>query len=195
MLLKVLDENRVKILIEDQDIEFYDLPFDKIDYDDRHSQAFIMELLEKTYEETGVNFCECKVMVEVIPGVSNSYYILLSKMEGSGDRKIEFDKAEISENDTYIFCLETAEKLIVFLGKLGSVYPIKSEVYFYNDLYYVLLNFSPQLTSTDAFGFFLNKMAEYGKRCTFKVINEAVLKEWGELLMGTNALDIFINEK
>ncbi|MBR4086825.1 MAG: adaptor protein MecA, partial [Clostridia bacterium] len=79
--MKVLDENRVKILIEDQDIELYDLPFEKINYDDRYSRAFIMELLQKTYEETGVNFCECKVMVEVIPGVSNSYYILLSKIE------------------------------------------------------------------------------------------------------------------
>ena len=192
MLLKVLDENRVKILIEDQDIELYDLPFEKINYDDRYSRAFIMELLQKTYEETGVNFCECKVMVEVIPGVSNSYYILLSKIEGEGDKQIEFDKAEPSENDAYIFCLKTAEDLIRFLKQIYLFYPIKNEVYFYNDSYYVLLNFTPQATSKNEFGFFLSQMEEYGERCKFKIINEAVLKEWGELLAGPNALERLI---
>lgn len=192
MLLKVLDENRVKILIEDQDIVLYDLPFEKINYDDRYSRAFIMELLQKTYEETGLNFCECKVMVEVIPGVSNSYYILLSKIEGNGEKQIEFDKAESSENDAYIFCLKTAEDLIRFLKQIHLFYPIKNDVYFFNDSYYVLLNFTPQVTSKNEFGLFLSKMEEYGERCKFKIINEAVLKEWGELLAGPNALELLI---
>lgn len=192
MLLKVLDENRVKILIEDQDIELYDLPFEKINYDDRYSRAFIMELLQKTYEETGMNFCECKVMVEVIPGVSKSYYILLSKIDGPGDMQIEFDKAEATENDAYIFCIETAEKLIRFLKQFNFFYPIKNDVYFYNNSYYVLLNFSPQITSRNEFGSFLSKMEEYGERCKFRIINEAVLKEWGILLAGPNAMEQLI---
>ncbi len=195
MRLKVLDENRVKILIEDQDIELYDLPFEKINYDDRYSRAFIMELLQKTYEETGVNFFECKVMVEVIPGVSKSYYILLSKINRSGDMQIEFDKAEPSENDTYIFCIETAEKLIRFLKQINMFYPIKNEVYFYNNSYYVLLNFTPQITSRNEFGLFLSKMEEYGERCKFKITNEAILKEWGILLAGPNALEQLVYTK
>lgn len=195
MLLKVLDENKVKILIEDQDIEFYDLPFEKINYDDRYSRAFIMELLQKTYDETGLNFFECKVMVEVIPGVSNSYYILLSKMDGHGDKKIEFDKAEPSENDVYIFHLKSAEKLILFLKQCHSLYSIKNEVYFYNNSYYVVLNFTPQMTSKNEFGLFLSKMEEYGERCKFKIINEAILKEWGELLAGPNAMEQFVCDK
>mgnify|MGYP003300076017 CR=1 FL=1 len=195
MLLKVLDENKVKILIEDQDIEFYDLPFEKINYDDRYSRAFIMELLQRTYEETGVNFFECKVMVEVIPGVSNSYYILLSKIDGSGDKQIEFDKAEPSESDVYIFCLSSAEKLIRFLKQIDLFYPTKNEVYYYNGSYYILLNFTPQITSKKEFGLFLCKMEEYGERCKFKIINEAVLKEWGELVAGPNALELLIYAK
>lgn len=195
MLLKVLDENRVKILIEDQDIALYDLPFEKINYDDRYSRAFIMELLQKTYEETGMNFCECKVMVEVIPGVSNSYYILLSKIDGEGDRQIEFDKAEPLENDAFIFTMKTADELMRFLKQIDLFYPIKNEVYFYYDAYYVLLHFTPQIASKNEFGYFLSKMEEYGERCKFKVINEAVLMEWGDLLAGPNALETLVYNK
>lgn len=190
MLLKVLDENRVKILMEDQDIDLYDLPFEKLNYEDRYSRAFIMELLQKTYEETGVNFQDCKVMVEVIPGVSKSYYILLSKIEGSGDRKIEFDKAELSENETYIYCLKTANELIRFLKQMKKLYPIKDELFYYNDKYYIVLDFSSQLIAQNEFAFFLSKMEEYGERCRFKMTNEAVLREWGEKLAGPDALGV-----
>lgn len=189
MRLKVLDENRVKILIEDQDIEQYDLPFEKINYDDRYTRLFITELLQKTYEETGVNFQDCKVMVEVIPGVSKSYYILLSKMEkGSSGEQIEFDKSEPAENETYIFRLRTADELIRFLKQIKMYYPMKNEVFIYNCNYYVLLDFSVQVVSDSNFGLFLSRLEEYGERCKFKVINEAVLHEWGELIASPDAV-------
>ncbi len=191
MLVKVLDENRVKILMEDQDIEFYGLPFEKINYDDPISRSFIYELIQKTYEQTGVNFRECRVMIEVVPGVARAYYILLTKMVQEGCARIEFDKAEKSDAEVYIFKVFRGSDVIKLFERLKRFPPETSELYCYQNQYYVLLTFLPNQSSKNDFTVFLTELEEYGGRCRYDYVNEAILKEWGELLVGVNAYDVF----
>lgn len=187
MLVKVLDQNRVKILMEDQDVEFYGLPFEKINYDDPHSRAFIYELIQKTYDQTGVDFKDCRVMIEVIPGVSGAYYILLSKMEREGQDRIEFDKAERSDSEVYVFRLSRGVEVLRFFEFLQKCQPEISELYFYLNDYYVMLTYPAPMTVKEEFLQFLTRLEEYGGRCRYQYENEALLKEWGVLLIGPNA--------
>jgi negative regulator of genetic competence, sporulation and motility len=187
MLVKVLDENRVKILMEDNDIEFYDLPFEKLNYDDPLSRAFIYELIQKTYDQTGVDFMDCRVMIEVIPGVSRAYYILLTKIEQEGQEQFEFDKADKAEAETYIFKLNHGTEVLRFFKCLCEFDPESSELYYYNQKYYITLSFSPAVTVDPKFGLLLNRLEEYGGRVLYNYTNEAFLKEWGELLVGGDA--------
>ncbi len=195
MLVKVLDENRVKILMEDQDIEFYGLPFEKINYDDPLSRAFIYDLIQKTYDQTGVDFQDCRVMIEVVPGVSRTYYILLSKMEKDGREKIEFDKAERTDTEVYIFRIDHGSDVLKFFEGLKEFRPDTSELYCYRNSYYVTLSFPAALTVKPEFSLFLMRLEEFGGRCRYHYTNEALLKEWGELLLGPNAYDVLSREK
>ncbi len=190
MLVKVLDENRVKILMEDQDIEFYGLPFEKINYDDPLSRAFIYDLIQKTYDQTGVNFQDCRVMIEVVPGVSRTYYILLTKIQREGREKIEFDKADRVDTEVYIFKIDHGSDVLKFFRSMMQFRPDISELYSYKNCYYVTLTFSASLTVKPEFALFLMQLEEYGGRCRYHYINESLLKEWGELLLGPNAWDI-----
>lgn len=190
MLVKVLDENRVKILMEDQDIELYGLPFEKINYDDPLSRAFIYELIQKTYDQTGVNFQDCRVMIEVVPGVSRAYYILLTKIQREGREKIEFDKADRADTEVYIFKLDQGSDVLKFFQSMTQFRPDTSELYSYKNCFYVTLSFSSSLTVKPEFSLFLMRLEEYGGRCRYHYINESLLKEWGELLLGPNAWDI-----
>ncbi len=190
MLVKVLDENRVKILMEDQDIEFYGLPFEKINYDDPHSRTFIYELIQKTYDQTGVNFQDCRVMIEVVPGVSRTYYILLSKMDADGLEKIEFDKTDRSDIEVYIFRLNGGTDVLKFMEKLDRYTPVQSELYYYGDCYYIALSFQSDLTASPEFSLFLMQLEEYGGRCRYHYINESLLREWGRLLLGPDAYKV-----
>ncbi len=188
MLLKILDEDRVKILMEEQDIEHYDLPFEKLNYDDPYSRAFIYELMQKTYDETGIDLSDSRVMIEVVPGVARAYYILISRIKQEGERKIEFDKAEIPEAEEYIFCLCKGEELLRFLKHFKIFYPQNSEIYLYNQQYYVLLSYGPQTVKEPRFLEFIYGLEEYGKRCDYQFHNAALLKERGECLAGSNAI-------
>ena len=191
MLLKVLDENRVKILMEEDDIDLFDLPFEKLNYDDPYSRSFILDLFDKTYEQTGVDFKNSRVMIEVVPGVSKTYYILLSKMANEAGEKIEFDKAELSETEHYIFRFGSAEQVLSFLNKIREFFPQKSEVYYYNSYYYMVLYFLPSVILKKDFGDYLRNLDEFGERCRFKIENEGTLAEWGVYLGET---DIFMRQ-
>lgn len=190
MLVKVLDENRVKILMEDNDIEFYDLPFERLNYDDPLSRAFIYELIQKTYDQTGVDFMDCRVMIEVIPGVSRAYYILLTKIDQEGQEQFEFDKADRIETEIYIYKLNNGTDVLKFFKKLQEFKPQTSELYYYNQNYYVALSFLPNATLDPHFECFLMHLQEYGSRVCYHYANDAFLKEWGELLVGSDAFGV-----
>lgn len=193
MLLKVLDENRVKVLMEEDDIDFFDLPFEKLNYDDPYSRSFIYDLFKKTYEQTGVDFKNCRVMIEVIPGVSKAYYILLSKMKDEAGEQIEFDKAELTETDQYIYSFDSAENVFFFVDQIRRFFPQRIDLYSYNSKYYMVLCFLPAVTQKHEFGILLSELEEFGERCKFKYENEAVLVEWGIHIIGSDVMDICKN--
>lgn len=190
MLVKALDENRVKILVEDRDIDRYDLPFEKLNYDDPNSRAFICELIEKAYDQTGINFQDCRLMIEVIPGVSRSYYILLTKIMRDGDEKIEFDKADRIESEMYIFKIDQGSEVLRFFQFLTKKPPQKSDLYFYNQSFYIALSFEPYVVEKEDFRWFLHRLEEFGEHCRFQYSNEALLREWGERLLGPDAFGV-----
>lgn len=190
MLVKVLDENRVKILMEDPDIEFYGLPFEKINYEDPLSRAFIYDLIQKTYDQTGVDFQDCRLMIEVVPGVSRTYYILLSKMEMDGREKIEFDKVDRTDTEVYIYRLDQGSDVLRFFSGLERFQPECSELYRYGNHYYVMLSFPAHWTVRPEFSLFLIQLEEFGGRCRYHYTNESLLKEWGERLAGPDAYEV-----
>ncbi|MBQ7034576.1 MAG: adaptor protein MecA [Clostridia bacterium] len=188
MLVKVLDENRVKILMEDQDIEQYDLPFEKLNYDDPYSRAFIYNLIEKTYDQTGLNFRDSRLIIEVVPGFSRSYYILLTKIEKEGEEKIEFDKSESVETEMYVFRLECGYDVLQFIKQIGEFYPEKSALYLLNDHFYLTLSFGADAVKKEEFGRYIKRLEEFGFRCRYHYANESILKEWGMLIAGPDVV-------
>ncbi len=190
MLVKVLDERRVKILIEDYDVAVYNLPFEKLNYDDPSSKSFIYELIKKTYEETGIDFQDCRVMIEVVPGVARSYYVLLTKMDSNEGEQIEFDKAERSEPEVYIYKLNRGGDVFRFFSTLKVYEPEISELYYYNESYYAVLVFAPHIANQEGFKRFLEYLDEFAYRCKYRYDNVGLLAEWGRLIAAPNAYEM-----
>lgn len=184
MIVKALDKNRVKILMEDRDIEQFGLPFEKLNYEDPYSKAFIFDLMKIAREQTGVDFQESRTMVEVVPGASRSYYILMTKLMGDGENSVEFDKAEQGETTQYIYQFESGENLLRFCTKTKDAAP--SELYYLNGFYYLVLHVLPQRMAE--LGGTMELIEEYGNKCLYDYVNEGILAERGELLMKSNVL-------
>ena len=191
MLLKILDRDRVKILMENDDVDYYDLPYEKLNYEDPASKAFIYDLIQKTYEQTGVDFLDCRLMIEVIPGVSRTYYVLLTRLNGNGSKKVEFDKIEQAELEMYLFRFERGSDVFKFFKNMKRYCPEKSDLFLYGRMYYVALSFSGNMVNDGGFVAFLEQLSEYGERCQFHPINEAILRERGIKLLGPDVHGYF----
>ena len=192
MLLKVIDENKVKILVEDKDILQYDLPFEKLNYNDKASREFILELIRKTYEQTGVDFMDSKVLIKAIPGAARSYYILFTRLEPGSEQQISFDKAARNDTDVYIFKLFELRDLFTIAGqfeKNSGILASKSRIYFYRGAYYLVLEFASQIVSDTAFETFICTLGEFAERCRWNMLNDSLLSEWGTLIAGDDVID------
>ncbi len=180
MLVKVLDENRIKILMEDQDVDLYNLPFERINEEETAVRSFIYDLLEKAREETGIDLNNSSLMVEVIPGVSRSYYILITRIPGEGNEKIEFEHNLSFEPEMYLFLIDNGSDLLCFINQLKLYPPEKIEVFYFQKKYYVMFSYDQRRLESYGFSSFLLRLEEFGKRCRFHSINIGLLREWGE---------------
>lgn len=183
MFLKVIDSNKVKILVEEKDIADTGLNFENLDYNDDASRSFILKLLEETYIQTGINFFESKILVEAVPGISNSFYLIITRTSSDQDLSVNFDKTVKADRDMYLFELKNFENIYDIARLLnGSLHSENSKLFKYRGKFYLGIWFAPETVENDDFYMIVKNISEYADKCKWRIINEALLCEWGELI-------------
>lgn len=181
MLFKVINNDKVKVLVERDDaIKFAELNFDEEDDKTRNSVA---ELLIEIYEQTGINFMNSKIVLEVVRGISQSYYIIVTRIINAEDKTDSI--TEDDEVDMYIFRLagpETLFDIIDVFKKSNTVFPAKSELYRYKKALYICIGFSVDTMKNESFTCLIDELSSVGERCKWNIVNDAILKEWGTLI-------------
>lgn len=193
MFLKVIDNDKVKILVEPKDIGDTGITFENLDYNDPLSRAFILELLDETYIRTGINFLESKILIEAVPGISNSFYVIITRVSDSEDPSVNFDKTAKSDRDMYLFELLYPESVFDIMRVLNKKYAMKtdgSRLYKYRGKYYLCIWFPPETVANESFYQLVNSITEYSHKCKWRVTNEALLEEWGELIINDPAVKL-----
>lgn len=187
MKIKKLSEDRVKVLVESEDINRYKVPYQRLSMADEESAEFIYELLFLIFEETGVSFLENAVSLEISPACGGNYYITVTRSEEK-DGWVLLTRGSPDSEDMYIFALHKLTDLagLAALFKIHpTLLPSSSALYKYIDTYYVVLEFPPQLTALDDFSVFLLQLSEYMDPCRARTENEGILLERGRLICST----------
>lgn len=182
MRLKVINSESVKVLIEKKDMDEGYPQMDMISPDIDSSGTFIVTLMQEILEKTGVNFLDSKVIIDILPGIDESYYLIISKM--STGRRI----LETGDEDVYIFQSDLVENALDALGVVCNS-EIKADtvrIYKYKEKYYLQLGFAPESADSINFPKLLKRICKYAKKCKWSFYNEPVLSEWGELLYDNN---------
>ncbi len=184
MLLKVIDKDKVKVLLENEDMTQYSISFESLNPDDISSREFLLGLLKKIYDSTGLNFLDCKVMIEVVPGMSDSCYIIITRLCKSSDDTVCENSAKADE-DMYLFEMYCAENIFDIAEVFNKNRDIKistTKMYKYRGKYYFTVDFPPETVSSEWFYMFIKRLTEFCVKCRWNIINEALLNEWGELV-------------
>lgn len=193
MFLKVINSDKVKILVEEKDIVEYGLNFENLDYNESLSKNFVLQLLEETYLKTGINFLDSKILIEAVPAISNSFYVIITRLSYSDAPSVNFDKTVRSDEDMYLFELSSPENLfdIIEVIRNGGFKTGEMRLYEYRKKFYFSIDFPPETADSDSFYLLVRKITEYSEKCKWRITNEALLKEWGTLLISSEQFSDF----
>lgn len=175
MLFKVINKDKVKILVEKDELPI----IEELDYydPDKGVPRSVAELLIKTYEQTGIDFLNSKIMLEVVHGVSQSYYIIITRLS------ISANETEDYEVDMYIFKLSGAEAVFDIAEAVecfGFSERQRSDIYKYRGLFYLCMYFTADSVKSKDFNALISAIEEKAERCSWNIVNDAILREWGE---------------
>lgn len=182
MQIKVIDKDKVKILIETKDIEDLSVPDSLTDYSDDLAKEFILKILNETYHRTGINFLDSKILIETISGVSLSFYIIVTRLPEDSAVKNTSIKAD---EDMYLFELKQLESVYDVCAAMKKYENLKSgtdKIYKYKNRYYLSIDFPPETISSIEFKNLLRAISKFASKCKWNLMNEAFLCEWGELI-------------
>lgn len=171
MTVDTISKNKFKIELTNKEIEILFGGYERINYSDPDSKLAINLILKEALPDEMLPL-DCKrVILEVSP-TSTGCLILFTKVYT--DRNKRYKVTGYSKS--YILLFTDSEDLIIACNKLLQTIPkaIKSELYFDEDGYYLLLhsniNITKQLPHIGEYGIFLNthheaiaKVREYAK--------------------------------
>ena len=176
MLIKAINKDKVKILIEDKDIGLFP-DIKNLDPDSEKSRALILKLLKEVHTRTGIDLLYGKVVIEAVSGTGGSYYLLITRVKDN-DRE--------ADGDLYLFVACALENIIDAMRAFKTYENLTvsgSAIYSYKNKYYLAVEFPPSTVSDGKFYLLVKELCEHLEKCKWSILNEALLKEWGELIV------------
>lgn len=178
--IKPISDQQVKVLVENEDIRKYKIPFEKVSATDNDSMEFIYRLLFMILEETGISFLEDDLNVEVYPACGGNYYVMIAK-EKDGDG-IRLQKESTDSGDMHILQIEKAQDIrgaMQCLRQNCALLPHRISLYSYGRAYYLLMEFTPEQVANANFKILKLQLNEFGNFCRKAIEYEGILAEHG----------------
>lgn len=180
MTIEQLSASKVLISLASEDIESFDLDFDKMGLQSDHSRRILLRLLQLACRKTGMSCKSKSVMMEALPHKGGCLLLVTVIPKVKKTYKIK----RIYERLVYEFkdaeqVLSVAEVLSKKNSDTGG-----NSLWYYADKYYIVLCYPFSCRSTRA------RLKEYAREIYATSVFMSRIKEGGRLLCGNNALEI-----
>lgn len=172
MLFKVINKDKVKVLIEKN--EFSKSFLDDIQNQTEEGKNALALLLINIYNETGISFLNSDVYIELVTGISNSFYIIITRLDAQSTNEQQLMQ---NESDMYIYRLNNIEDIFDIANKIDTNLLTSNSLYKYKNSYYLLVSFKKENIEKT-----LETFSRLAKKCKWRLINDAILNEWGTLI-------------
>ena len=206
MKIEKLTENKIRIILKKDDFKDKDVNMQLLLNKSEDLQKFFLEILNQAQKQ--LDFCVdgYKLLIEGFSSDNEIYIFTITKyidstyippkkdLKTSKKKVITRRKNESNLSDFHIYSFNDFEDFCCFCNsinkiqsKLKKLYKY-SVLYLYNDTYYLTL--SNLNSSHEYFKDFYAYITEFGTRCYVSNIYESKLKEYGQIVIKKNALNI-----
>lgn len=194
MIIELVDDTRLFILLAREDMQFYDITFEMLDWHDSHSRKIITKLLRIAHSQTGFSTRGKRLKIEAIPGGNSCMLLitLLSVLAQKQRKKYKIKGSPVAlppPSTPVIYKFEDVEALFAAVGRLYHLPCYKetitvSRLLLYKESYRLLLYARGALPSE--IKVLLTEYGEYRGRSTGLA---AYLSEHGTVLAQNSAVE------
>ena len=190
MIIERIDEKKLMIMLEEQDMNSLELTYDKVSWKNQKFKVLVAKLLALAKFKTGFSVDENKLSIETMP--QGSGCVLIFTLSAEKDPRATADNTALNPYETvdlksYIYKFDNIDDLLEACEKIQKMQKtgIRSSTIFYmNNTYFVLL-YPDELILPEAVSVLLN---EYGNEVEYSKIFEANLHEFGKLIHSNDAV-------
>lgn len=194
MKIRKINEDKVQIIITNQDLEDRDFKKWELMPLSPKAQELFQDLLDMAYQECGFEISEdSQLMVEAYPLTVDSFVVVMTKIRGSNGYEhlnIVFPQQNDSEDDDEGIVVDRGAKQVWNFGDLEACsqacarinpeYIETSALYRYGDRYYLSLAINPDFRNEIS-----ALLGEYGE---WVPCDEIFFKEYGKTLIENTAV-------
>lgn len=206
MKIEKLNENKIRITLNMEDLTDRNIDFHTFMSNSIESQDIFLDMLNKADEEVGFNTDDCRIMIEAL-ALNNGHFILtITKFEHKTEEKflprkknlhIRRKSPKLNFNKT-IYSFESFDAFCDFCTFLNdtlherqiSEFAKSSDLYEYNSNFYLIL--SKINTNSVNLDYICSSITEFAHFVNSSELFERKIKEYGKLIAENDALATFM---
>ena len=199
MKIEKLTENKIRIIINSEDLAKNDTDIHSIMTKALETQGLFLEMLSRAEKEVGFNTDGCKLLIEAFSSPDDIFIFTITKYKENEIRKTPSSNAEKKkllvkrkcvniENESSIYSFKDFDEFCNFCCSLNNIdnFNIKNiskniSLYLYNNTYYLAIsNINTKHKDIRKFYFLIS---EFGKLVTHSKNFEIKLLEHGKIII------------
>jgi len=204
MKIEKINDNQIKLTLTRADLTERNIKFEELIKPSEKTQELFKSIMEQVLDECGFSFENTPLMVEATPVPVDGIMIIVTKLpeKTTPEDKLSFvtqnkDLRRYKKKEllSYIPAQGTDEGICIFSFddlntvsnvslRLNTVFNGYSSLYKYDKKYFLIMQ--NDATGTEMLDLILN---EYGQKHVSNVLSKYHLSEYGELIIGSNAID------
>ena len=188
MELELVNENKLKITLTNEDMEALEITFEDMDYDgDANTRRVLWGILSEAKKQTGFDVTDSGVKFVVHPSKNNGCYILVTKKEQYPAYAKSYKKLYTGiKKKRLLYMFECSDNLLDACRQLMLVgYTGKSDIFADDDKYYLYIEDNREycLGMISEYGFLVNNpfFSFYLDEHTKKIIAADAVQKFAEI--------------
>ena len=132
----MLSENKVKLMLEAEDLSYYGLTFEEIDYERPATQRAFRDMMSRVRRDVGFSSEGCRLLVEARPAEGGGCILVVPKQPLQREGRSSVRKAGEGKS---VFRFELVDDLLDALNGLKRVREEETRLYRMEGCYYAMV--------------------------------------------------------
>ena len=202
MKIEKLNEDKIRITLNLQDLQEKDIDFHAFMSNSIESQDIFLDMLEEAEKEVGFVTEDYRIMIEALAMNDGNFVLTVTRIGQEKDKctykkkKLNIKRKSCIPNaNKAIYCFNCFDEFCEFCNFLKrnvlknmDGFAEKISLYFYNDKYYLVL--SNIKVSIGLLKTFCSSITEFAHFINNSELYESKLLEYGNLIIDDNAVDV-----